>query len=218
MSLLVTLVRRDLALALVRWSGLALPLVFFALAVSLFPFAVGPDARLLARIAGGVIWVTALLASLLPIEMLFEPDRADGTLDQYAARGIAFETIAAARVISHWLAFGPALLATALLAAALLNLPAEMLPPLLIGLLVGTPALAALGVVAAALTAGLRGGAALSGLLVLPLALPILIFGAGMLTAESGTAPAVKLLAASSLVLVAMSPFAAGAALRAGLE
>ena len=218
MSALMTLVRRDLALALARWSGLALPLIFFVLAVSLFPFAVGPDARLLARIAAGVIWVTALLASLLPIETLFEPDRADGTLDQYVARGIAFETIAAARIISHWLAFGPALLVTVVLAAALLNLPGAMLPPLLLGLLVGTPALAALGVVAAALTTGLRGGAALSGLLVLPLALPILIFGAGMLTADGGAASAVKLLGASSLVVVAMSPFAAGAALRAGLE
>lgn len=218
MPVLLTLVARDLSLNLARWGGLALPLVFFLLVASLFPFAVGPDAPLLARIAGGVTWVTALLAALMPIDTLFEPDRADGTLDQYVARGLALEMVAVARILSHWIGFGPPLLLTAMLTAVLLGLPPADLPTLLLGLAIGTPALAALGVMAAALTAGLRGGGALAGLLVLPLALPVLIFGSGMLGDGSVAASALKLLAASSLFLVAVSPFAAGAALRAGLE
>lgn len=212
------LIARDLTLRFGRWGGVAMPLLFFLLVASLFPFAVGPEPKLLARIAGGIMWVAALLAALMPIDTLLEPDRADGTLDQLAARGIAFETVAFARIIAHWLAFGPPLLLTVPIAAALLNLPAETLPRLLTGLLVGTPALAALGVVAAALTAGLRGAGALAGLLVLPIVLPILIFGAGAVMDGPAVAGAFKLLAASSLFLVALSPFAAGAALRAAME
>jgi heme exporter protein B len=215
---MLTLVARDLALRFSRWGGVALPLLFFLLVASLFPFALGPEPKLLARIAGGIMWVAALLAALMPIDTLFEPDRADGTLDQLAARGLSFEAVAASRIASHWLAFGPPLLITVPLAAALLNLPADVMPPLLIGLALGTPALAALGVVAAALTTGLRGAGALAGLLVLPLALPVLIFGAGAMGEGPAAAGAFKLLGAASLFLVALSPFAAGAALRASLE
>src|SRR5690606_38797913 len=146
----LALVARDLSLNLARWGGLVLPLVFFLLVASLFPFAVGPDLPLLARLAGGVTWVTALLAALMPIDSLFEPDRADGTLDQYVTRGLTLELVAAARILSHWLGFGPPLMLTALLAALLLGLPAVDLPLLLAGLALGTPALAALGVMAAA--------------------------------------------------------------------
>jgi heme exporter protein B len=195
---MIALVARDLALRFSRWGGVVLPLLFFLLVASLFPFALGPEPALLARIAGGIMWVAALLAALMPIDTLFEPDRADGTLDQLASRGVPFEVVAAARIASHWLAFGPPLLATLPLAAALLNLPAEVMPPLLIGLALGSPALAALGVVAAALTTGLR--------------------GAGAMGEGPATAGALKLLAAASLFLVALSPFAAGAALRASLE
>lgn len=215
---MLTLIARDLALRFSRWGGVALPLLFFLLVASLFPFAVGPEPMLLARIAGGIMWVAALLAALMPIDTLFEPDRADGTLDQLAARGLPFEAVAASRIASHWLAFGPPLLVTVPLAAALLNLPGDVMLPLLIGLALGTPALAALGVVAAALTTGLRGAGALAGLLVLPLALPVLIFGAGAMGEGPAAAGALKLLGAASLFLVALSPFAAGAALRASLE
>ena len=215
---MIALVARDLALRFGRWGGMVLPLLFFLLVASLFPFAVGPEPKLLARIAGGIMWVAALLAALMPIDTLFEPDRADGTLDQLAARGVPFEAVAAARIAGHWLAFGPLLLLTVPVAAALLNLPGDTMPALLIGLALGTPALAALGGVAAALTTGLRGAGALAGLLVLPLALPVLIFGAGAMGEGPATAGALKLLAASSLFLVALSPFAAGAALRASLE
>ena len=215
---MIALIVRDLALRFGRWGSVVLPLLFFLLVASLFPFAVGPEPRLLARIAGGIMWVAALLAALMPIDTLFEPDRADGTLDQLAARGVPFELVAAARIAGHWLAFAPLLLLTVPLAAALLNLPTDIMPELLIGLALGTPALAALGVVAAALTTGLRGAGALAGLLVLPLALPVLIFGAGAMGEGPAAAGALKLLAASSLFLVALSPFAAGAALRASLE
>ncbi|MCA3255834.1 MAG: heme exporter protein CcmB [Alphaproteobacteria bacterium] len=217
MSAFLALVGRDLALRGAR-GGLLLPLIFFALVAILFPFAVGPDPALLARIAGGVMWVAALLAALLPVDTLLEPDRADGTLDQFVARGTPLALVVVARTVSHWLGFAPLLLLTTLVASALLNLPAEQLPALVAGLAIGTPALAALGVLAAALTAGLRGAGGLAGLLVLPLALPVLIFGAGVLTAGPGETTAVKLLAAASLFLVAIAPIGAAAALRAALD
>jgi len=216
MSIFVQLVRRDLALALRRPGALVLPVLFFIIVAALFPFAVGPDARLLGRIAAGVLWVAALLAALLPVETLVEPDRADGTLDQIVTRGIALETLAAARLTAHWLGFAVPLLVALPLASILLGLPFAAQSVLALGLLLGTPALAALALVAASLTAGLRGGGALAGLIVLPLALPVLIFGVGL--AAPGGGGALKLLAASSLVLVAMAPFAAAAALRAGMD
>lgn len=205
----VALVRRDLALALRRPGTLALPVMFFVLVAAIFPFAVGPDARLLARIAPGILWVSALLASLLPVETLVAPDAADGTLDQIVVRGIALETWVAARLVAHWLGFTVPLLVALPVAAVLLGLPG--LGPLAAGLALGAPALAALALLAASVTVGVRGGGALAGLVVVPLALPVLIFGVG-----ADDAGALKLLAASSLVLVAMTPFAAAAALRGG--
>ena len=211
----VTLIRRDLALALHRPGALALPVVFFVLVAALFPFAVGPDARLLARIAPGVVWVAALLASLLPVETLVEPDRADGTIDQVVVRGIALEVWAAARLVAHWLGFTLPLLLALPVAGVLLGMPFAAQVMLVAGLALGTPALAALALLAASLTAGLRGGGALAGLIVLPLALPVLIFGVSI--GEFGNG-AFRLLAACSLVLVALTPFAAAAAIRAGLD
>jgi heme exporter protein B len=189
-----------------------LPVVFFLIAATLFPFAVGPDARLLARAGGGMLWLAALLAALLPIERLIAPDAEAGILDQFAARGIADEAIAAAKIAAHWLSFGPPLMLAALPGAALLGLDASTLGRLEAGLAIGTPALAALGVTVAALTVGLRGAGALAGLVLLPLAVPLLIFGAGALL--PGNAQALKLLAAAALLLTAGAPFAAGAALK----
>ena len=211
--MILLLIRRDLALALKRPSALLVPVVFFVMVASLFPFAVGPDAKLLARIAGGVVWVAALLAALLPVETLVASDRADGTLDQLVTRGVALETVAAARLASHWLGFALPLLAALPVAGVLLGLDGAALGRTALGLLLGTPGLAALALIAASLTAGLRGGGALAGLIVLPLALPVLIFGVGL-----DSAGALKLLAASSLVLVAVAPFAAAAALRSGMD
>jgi heme exporter protein B len=194
-----------------------LPIVFFLLVATLFPFAVGPDRPLLARAGGGALWMAALLAALLPVERLVEPDRASGFLDQLAVRGIGEESIAIAKLVGHWLSFGPPLMLAAIPAAALMKLPGDVLMRLELGLLIGTPGLAALTLIVAALTAGLRGTGALAGLLVLPLAVPILIFGAGLIEQGSDTG-AVKLLAAVSLLLVAAAPFAAGAAMRASRD
>ncbi|MEO7179152.1 MAG: heme exporter protein CcmB [Allosphingosinicella sp.] len=210
------LVRRELRLAATGGTAL-LPLIFFLLVAVLFPFAIGPDPALLARTGGGALWVAALLAALLPVDRLIEPDRASGVLDQLAVRGQSEESVAAAKLAGHWLSFGPPLLLAALPAAALMKLPAPVLIRLELGLLAGTPGLAALTVIVAALTAGLRTTGALAGLLMLPLAVPILIFGAG-LTEPNGSAGAVKLLAAASLLLVAIAPFAAGTAMRAARD
>jgi len=197
------------------WSsgGLVLPIAFFLLVAILFPFAVGPDGRLLARIGGGVIWAAALLAALLPVERLVTPDAESGVLDQLVVRGFSDAGIAAAKMLGHWLGFGPALLAATCVAAALLHVPGTALGTILLGLAIGTPGLAALGVATAALVAGLRGAGALAGLVMLPFAVPLLIFGAGATGGEPG---AIKLLAAISLVLVAGCPFVAGAAMRMG--
>jgi len=193
--------------------GLVLPVAFFLLVATLFPFAVGPDGKLLARIGGGVIWAAALLAALLPVERLIAPDAESGMLDQFAVRGLSDATVAAAKMVGHWLGFGPALLAATVIASALLRLPGDTLTQVELGLLIGTPGLAALGVVTAALVAGLRGAGALAGLVMLPFAVPLLIFGAGSIDGDMG---ALKLLAAFSLVLVAGCPFVAGTAIRMG--
>lgn len=209
---MLTLIRRDVAQAW-RAGGTLLPIVFFLLVATLFAFAVGPDGKLLARIGGGVVWMAALLAALLPIDRLVEPDRLSGTLDQLALRGHSDESVAAAKLVAHWLSFAPPLMLSVLPAAALLRIDGPTLLRIEAGLAIGTPALAALGLTVAALTAGLRGAGALGGLLMLPLAVPVLIFGAGALGDGSGSA--LKLLAAVSLLLTAGAPFATGAALKA---
>lgn len=188
-----------------RPAGAAIPAVFFILVASLTAFAAGPDTVLLARIGKGALWIAALLAALLPVGTLLAGDAEDGTLDQLRVAGVSLEGYAAARLMSHWLGFAPAILIAALAGSVLLGIDAESA---LLRLLAGTPALAALGVVAAALVAGARNGEALAGLIVLPLALPLLIFGAG-----EGEA-ALRLLLAASLLITAAAPFAAAAALR----
>ena len=215
MARLVVILRRDLALLLLggRKGGTVLPLLFFLSVAMLFPFAVGPDATLLGRTGGGVIWVAALLAAILPLDRLVEPDLEQGFFDQWAMRGITEEWIIAVRMLAHWLSFGPPLMLAALPAAALLGLDSAKLRLVELGLLAGTPGLAALGGTVAALTAGLRGGAALAGLLVIPLAVPLLIFGAGSLS--TGGTSGIALTGAVSLVLLAIAPFASGAAIRA---
>jgi heme exporter protein B len=183
-----------------------LPIAFFLLVAALMPFAIGPDARLLGRIGPGALWIAALTAALLPIERLVEPDRADGILDQLSLRGMAEESVALAKIAAHWLTFAPLLLIAALPASALLAIDAQSLARTELALLVGTPGLAALAVAVAAVTAGLPRAGSLAGLLLLPLAVPLLIFGA---------ANALPLEAAVSLLLTAGAPFVAGAAIRA---
>jgi heme exporter protein B len=170
------------------------------------PFAVGPDAQLLSRAGPGLLWIAALTAALLPIERLIEPDRADGVLDQIALHGLADESIAAAKILAHWLTFAPLLLIAALPGAALLAMDGHSLAATEVALAIGTPGLAALAVTIAAVTSGLPRAGALAALLLLPLAVPLLIFGA---------ANALLLEAAVSLLLTAGAPFVAGAAIRA---
>jgi heme exporter protein B len=205
------MITRDLRRAI---GGAAwLPVAFFLVVATLVPFAVGPDPRLLERIAAGGLWIAALTAALLPIERLIEPDRANGVLDQLAIRGVSEEAVGAAKVAAHWLTFGPLLLAAALPSSLILGIAPALLNQTLVALAVGTPALAALAVMVAALTAGLPRAGALAGVLLLPLAVPLLIFGAG--AAGDAASGALLLEAAVSLLLVAVSPFVIGGAIRA---
>jgi len=209
--MIAALIARDVRRAI---GGAAwLPVGFFLLVATLVPFAVGPDARLLARIGGGALWIAALTAALLPIERLVEPDRADGVLDQFALHGLAEESVAAAKIAAHWLTFAPLLLLAAVPGSLVLGLGADALRRSLVALAVGTPALAALAVAVAALTAGLPRAGALAGMLLLPLAVPLLIFGAA--AGGDGGSGALLLEAAAALLITAGAPFAAGAAIRA---
>jgi len=209
--MIAALIARDVRRAI---GGAAwLPVGFFLLVATLVPFAVGPDARLLARIGGGALWIAALTAALLPIERLVEPDRADGVLDQFALHGLAEETVAAAKIAAHWLTFAPLLLLAAVPGSLILGLSAEAIRNTLVALAVGTPGLAALAVAVAALTAGLPRAGALAGMLLLPLAVPVLIFGAA--AGGDGGSGALLLEAAVSLLITAAAPFAAAAAIRA---
>ena len=198
------LIARDLrrGLAGAAW----LPIAFFLLVATLFPFAIGPDAKLLARIGPGVLWIATLTAALLPIERLVEPDRGQGILDQLSLHGVAEESVAIAKIVAHWLSFAPLLLIAALPASALLAIDGAALLRTMVALAIGTAGLAALAVAVAAITAGVPRAGSLAGLLLLPLAVPLLIFGA---------AEALLLEAAVSLLLVAGAPFVAGAAIRA---
>jgi len=199
-ALIVRDVRRGLAGA--AW----LPIAFFLLVATLIPFAVGPDARLLSRVGPGAMWVAALTAALLPIERLIEPDRADGMLDQLALHGLAEESLAFAKIAAHWLTFAPLLLIAAIPASTLLAMDGVSLGQTEVALAIGTPALAALAVAVAAITSGLPRAGSLAGLLLLPLAVPLLIFA---------VANALLLEGAVSLLLTAGAPFITGAAIRA---
>lgn len=212
MNPFLSLVSREVRQSLTG-GGMWLPVIFYLAVATLFPFVTGPDKALLARTGGGILWVAALLASLLPIERLILPDREAGILDQLAIRGWTDETIAAAKIAGQLIAFGLPLMLATIIASVLIGLPEGKLPTLLLGLALAVPALAGLGVTIAALTAGLSGASALGGLLLVPMAVPILIFGAGTLDASPGNS--MQLLAATSLAMLAVSPFAAGAALRA---
>lgn len=199
-ALIVRDVRRGLAGA--AW----LPIAFFLLVATLIPFAIGPDARLLSRVGPGALWVAALTAALLPIERLIEPDREDGMLDQLALHGLVEESLAFAKIVAHWLTFAPLLLIAAIPASTLLAMDGVSLGQTEVALAIGTPALAALAVAVAAMTSGLPRAGSLAGLLLLPLAVPLLIFA---------VANALLLEAAVSLLLTAGGPFVAGAAVRA---
>ena len=209
--MIAALIVRDLRRA---FAGAAwLPVAFFLLVATLVPFAIGPDSRLLERIGAGALWIAALTAALLPIERLIEPDRSDGVLDQLLLHGVADETIAVAKIAAHWLAFAPLLFVAAFPAAALLDIGGVALGRLLLSIWIGTPGLAALAVAVAALTAGLPRAGSIAGLLLLPIAVPLLIFAAAF--CADGGRQAMALEAAVSILLTAGAPFVAAAAIRA---
>jgi heme exporter protein B len=214
-------VRRDLLAALRQRSDLATTLVFFAIVASLFPLGIGPDTSLLRELAPGVLWVAALLASLLALNRLFAADYADGTLEQLVLAPQPLSLLVLAKVSAHWLTSGLPLIALAPLLALQFDLAADALAVLLVSLLLGTPVLSLIGAVGAALTLGVRGGGALLALLVLPLYVPVLIFGAGAVEASSaglGAAPHLSLMGALLLTALVFAPWAAAAALRIAVE
>ncbi len=218
---MIRLVARDLALAVRAGGGFGLGLAFFLIVTVLVPFGVGPDAARLAPIAPGVLWVGALLACLLSLDRVFALDREDGALDLLATAPLPMEGIALAKAVAHWLTTGLPLSLAAAPLGVLLNLPWPGHPWLTLSLLVGTPALSLIGTFGAALTVGLRRGGLLLSLLVLPLYVPTLVFGADVARrGAEGLDPAtpLALLGAVTLGCLAGLPFAAAAALRVSLR
>lgn len=213
--------RRDLKLAARSRAELAVVLLFFLLVASLFPLAVSPDPRLLLAIAPGIAWVAALLATLLGLPRLFVADWADGTLEQILLAPAPLPALVAGKVLAHWLVTGLPLVLLAPLAGLQFRLPPDAIGVLAAGLALGTPILSWLGAVTAALTLGARGGASLLALLVLPLAVPVLIFGAGSVEshlAGLGASAHLSLLGAGLILAWVFGPFAAALAVRIAHE
>ena len=212
---------RDLGLALRQGMDSAMVIGFFVIAVVLFPFGVGPEPNILARIAPGVIWVAALLASMLSLERLFHLDHEDGSLELLALMPSTLTATVIAKVIAHWLTTGLPLIVAAPLLAVLLGLPGDGFSILVAALALGTPVLSLIGAVGAALVLGARRGGVLLSLLVLPLYIPVLIFGVGAVDAAVGGFEArshLMILGALLVLALPLCPVAAAAALRQALE
>ncbi len=216
MNAFAALLGREIRLALRHPADTLGAVLFFVLVAALFPFGVGPAPELLARLAPGALFAAALLAALLPLDRLFGADAEDGTLDQLLLSGLPRGGIAAAKALGHWITTGLPLLAATPVAAALLNLPVEAWGTAIIALGLATALLSLLGTLGAALTLGARRGSVLLPLLVLPLAIPAVIFGAAAIeAAASGLSPApfLLLLGAGVSLAAPLAPLAAGAAL-----
>ena len=212
---------RELRLSMRHGADTLGALLFFVLAASLFPLAIGPAPETLGRIAPGIVWVCALMAALLPLDRLFGADLEDGSLDQLLLSGLPPAAIAAAKAAAHWLVTGFPLVLAAAPLAAMLRMPTEAIPALLAGLLPGTLLLSLLGTTGAAIVLGARRGGVLLPLLVLPLTTPVLIFGVAAADAASGglsARPHLLLLAAVLAAALPLCPLAAGAALRGAAE
>lgn len=221
MSRFAEIVRRDLRLALRQGSDSVMVVTFFILTVILFPFGIGPEANILARVAPGVLWVTALLASTLSLDRLFQADYEDGSLELLVLTPTPLEVVVAAKVVAHWLTTGLPLLVAAPLLAVLLNLDGEGFVALEVTMLVGTPILSLIGAVGAALVLGARRGGVLLSLLILPLTVPVLIFGVGAIDAAiQGLPMRGHLLILGGILAAALplAPWATSAALRQALE
>ena len=215
MRVFLALIGRDLVLAGRQGGESGLALLFFVLGAVLFPLGLSPDPGTLAGVGSGLLWVIALLAALLSLERLFRTDWEDGTLDLLAARPEPLVTVVLAKCASHWLATGLPMTVVSALLGSMLAVPGDRLGLLALSFLVGTPALTLIGAAAAALTLGARLGGVLTAILVLPLYIPVLIFGAA---AAEGREGALALLAAIALAALALAPAAASAALRHAVE
>lgn len=219
--LLVLVIRRDLLLAMRRRADVLTILVFFILVVSLFPLGVGPEMDMLRKMAPGVLWVAALLASMLSLGRLFSADYLDGTLEQMMLTPQSLSVLVLGKMIAHWLVSGLPLVLMAPVLGLQFDMPAQGLLVLMVGLLIGTPILSMLGAIGAALTLGLRGGGVLLSLLVLPLCIPVLIFGTGAVEAVASGLSVVSnlsLIAALLMLCLVFTPWVAAQALRISME
>jgi len=212
---------RDLLIALRRRADVLTTFFFFVIVVSLFPLGIGPEPETLREIAPGIVWVSALLAAMLSLARMFSGDFADGTLEQLVLTPQPLTLLVLAKVAAHWLSTGLPLVLIGPLLGLQFDLPGDALWVLVISLLIGTPALSIIGAVGAALTLGVRGGGALTSLLVLPLYVPVLIFGAGAVAATAngtGAGGHLSLLGAMLMLSLVFAPWAIAAALRISLE
>ena len=217
----VTVLRRDLLLALRRRSDVATTVFFFLIVSSLFPLGIGPEPAVLSSIAPGVLWVAALLAGMLSLTRLFAADFADGTLEQMLLTPQPLALLVTAKVLAHWIVCGLPVVLLAPIIGLQYALPSDVLFVLVSALLLGTPALSFIGAIGAALTLGVRGSGLLTALLVLPLYIPVLIFGAGAVAASQHGMSAqahLSLLAAFSLLSLVLAPLATAAALRISVD
>lgn len=218
----MSLIRRDVALAIRIGGGGGMAVFFFLVVVSIVPLGVGPNLKLLGQIAPGMLWVALLLSALLTLDRLFQADFEDGSLDILMSASLPLELVAAAKAISHWLTTGLPLVVAAPLLGLLLNLDIAAFRPLILAMLVGTPALSFLGAIGAALTVSVRRGGLLASLLVIPFYIPVLIFGVGaaggVSVVEGAGAQSLLLLGAVALVSLVVGPVASAAALRANLR
>jgi heme exporter protein B len=214
--LFLALIARELALCWRHGADTLAALLFFVIAASLFPLAIGPAPETLARLAPGIVWVCALLAAILPLDRLFGADWEDGSLDQLLLSGLPTPLIALAKAVGHWLTTGVPLLLAAGPVAIMLRLEPHLVPVLLLGLLPGTLTLSLLGTMGAAIVLGARRGGVLLPLLVLPLATPVLIFGAAAV--DTAASAPLLLLAALLMLALPLTTLAAGASLRAAAE
>ena len=221
MNRLSAIIRRDLRLALRQGSDSIMVVTFFVLTVVLFPFGLGPETNLLERTSAGILWVTALLASMLSLDRLFLADYEDGSLELLALTPTALEVMVIGKVVAHWLTTGLPLMAAAPVLAVLLHMNGDGFTTLLITMLLGTPTLSLIGAMGAALVLGARRGGVLLSLLVLPLYVPVLIFGVGAIDAAVQDLPSqAQLMVLGGMLLAALplAPWAAAAALRQALE
>lgn len=220
-AVMLAVLRREVSLALRQKGEVLTPLVFFVVIASLFPLGVGPESALLLRMAPGVLWVSALLAAMLSLQRLFATDYADGSLEQMLLSATPLPMLAAAKALSHFLLSGLPLVLMAPVLGLQFGLDGRALGILMLSLLLGTPTLSLIGGIGAALTLGVRGAGVLLSLLVLPLYIPVLIFGAGAVEADAaglGAGGHLSLLAALLVLSLFFAPFATTAALKISLE